>query len=165
MWRRREMVKILVVYYSRSGNTQKMAELIAEGARGEGVEVEVKDVESTRVDDLLSADAIIAGSPTYYGGMAAELKKLLDDSVKFHRKLAGKVGAAFASAANVGGGNETTILGILQAWLIHGMIVPGQAIGDHYGPVSINAPDKRVTRQCRTLGESVRDLACKVGGA
>jgi len=159
------MVKILVVYYSRSGNTQKMAELIAEGARGDGVEVEVKDVESTRVDDLLSADAIIAGSPTYYGGMAAELKKLLDDSVKFHGKLAGKVGAAFASAANVGGGNETTILGILQAWLIHGMIVQGQAIGDHYGPVSINAPDKRVTRQCRTLGESVRDLACKVGGA
>ena len=158
------MVRILVVYYSRSGNTQKMAELIAEGARGDGVEVEVKDVESTEADDLVAADAIIAGSPTYYGGMAAELKKLLDDSVKFHGKLAGKVGAAFTSSANIGGGNETTVLGILQAWLIHGMIVQGHATGDHYGPVSIDAPDKRVTRQCQKQGEAVRELTLKVRG-
>lgn len=158
------MQKILIVYYSLGGNTQKMAELIAEGARGDGVEVELKDVGSTDVDDLMSADAIVAGSPTYYGGMAAELKKLLDDSVKVHGKLAGKVGAAFASAANIGGGNETTILGILQAWLIHGMIVQGQAIGDHYGPVSINAPDARASRQCRNLGQSVRSLVLKMSG-
>jgi len=158
------MSKILVIYYSRTGNTQKMAELVAEGAAGEGVEVELKDVASTTVEDLVSADGIIAGSPTYYGGMAGEMKVLLDESVKCHGKLAGKVGAAFASAANIGGGNETTVLDILHAWLIHGMIVQGTAVGDHYGPVSINAPDTRVERQCRNLGESVRKLVAAKAG-
>jgi multimeric flavodoxin WrbA len=64
-----------------------------------------------------------SGSPTYYGTMAWELKKLLDESVKFHGKLRGKVGGAFTSSANVGGGNETTVLDILKALLIHGMVV------------------------------------------
>jgi len=75
----------------------------------------------------------VAGSPTDYGHMAAELKKFIDDSMKFHGKLSGKVGGAFASSANVGGGNETTVRSILDAWLIHGMIVEGTAHGDHYG--------------------------------
>lgn len=157
------MSKVLVIYYSRSGNAKRMAELIAEGAKGEGADVALQDVASTSTDDLLDADAIIAGSPTYYGGMAAELKKLLDDSVKHHGKLAGKVGAAFSSAANIGGGNETTALAILQAWLIHGMIVLGEHVGDHYGPVSINAPDSRVERQCRKLGQSVVGLLKRLG--
>ncbi|MFH0964702.1 MAG: flavodoxin family protein [Planctomycetota bacterium] len=159
------MAKILIVYYTRTGNTEQMAKHIAEGAKGKGVEVELKAVAQTSVADLLSADGIIAGSPTYYGGMAAELKKLIDDSVKHHGKLAGKVGAAFSSAANIGGGNETTILAILQAWLIHGMIVPGIAVGDHYGPVSIQSPDERVARQCRHLGETVRDLVVRLRGS
>lgn len=158
------MAKILIVYYTRTGNTEKMAQLIAEGAEGEGVEVEVRSVSSTTAEDFLKADGIIAGSPTYYGGMAGELKMLLDASVKYHKKLAGKVGAAFSSAANIGGGNETTILQILHAWLIHGMVIQGIAIGDHYGPVAINHPDERVARQCRSLGTSVRELVLRLGG-
>ena len=47
--------------------------------------------------------------------------------------------------------------------LIHGMVVQGNAVGDHYGPVSVNAPDKRVERQCRHLGESVRQLVTALG--
>ena len=69
------MAKLLVVYYSRSGNTKAMAELIADGAQSAGAEVSLKTVADTSVDDLLAADAIIMGSPTYYGTMAAELKK------------------------------------------------------------------------------------------
>ena len=84
--------------------------------------------------------------------MAAELKKLIDDSVSHHGSLDGKVGAAFSSSANVGGGNETTVLDILKAMLIHGMIVQGDPKGDHYGPVSINAPDKRSASMCTKLG-------------
>lgn len=139
-----------------------MAKLVEEGIRAEGLDVETKDVEKVRTEALLKTEGIIFGSPTYYGGMAASLKKLLDESVEFHGKLEGKVGAAFSSAANIGGGNETTILDILNAFLIHGMIVQGDARGDHYGPVAIGAPDQRANEQCRRLGEKVARLVKKV---
>ncbi|MFQ6098879.1 MAG: flavodoxin family protein [Armatimonadota bacterium] len=159
------MAKVLVVYYSRSGNTEKMANLVAEGARTEGVDGEIKKVVDTTPEDLLSADGIIVGSPTYYGLPAAEIKALFDESVKHHGRLSGKVGGAFSSAANIGGGNETTILAMLQMMLIHGMVVQGTAEGDHYGPVAINAPDDRSTPQCRALGKRVAELVAKLAMA
>jgi len=157
------MSKILVGYYSRTGNTKTMAEEIAAGAHEAGAQADVLAVESLTPDALLPYKAIVLGSPDYYGGMAAPLKKLLDDSVKVHGQLAGKIGGAFASSANIGGGNETTILSIIQALLVHGMIVPGVAAGDHYGPVAINAPDDRALRQCRKYGKLVAELAAKLG--
>jgi NAD(P)H dehydrogenase (quinone) len=153
------MAKVLIIYYSRTGNTEKMARLVAEGAGAAGAEVELKRVQDIQVDELLEYDALVVGSPTYYGTMAHELKALFDESVKFHGKLEGKVGAAFSSAANIGGGNETTILEILQVLLVHGMIIQGIPRGDHYGPVSIGAPDERAGKQCRRLGERVARLA------
>jgi NAD(P)H dehydrogenase (quinone) len=152
------MSKILVIYYSQTGNTKKMAEIILEAIKKEGVEVELKSVGDTKPDELLKFDGIIIGSPTYYGSMAGSIKKLLDESVKFHGKLDGKVGAAFSSSANIGGGNETTILNILNAMLIHGMIIQGDPSGDHYGAVSIGAPDARAKRQCERLGSRVAKL-------
>ena len=152
------MPKVLVLYYSRTGNTEKMARCVAEGAKIKGVDVELKKVQDTQAEELLDADAIIVGSPVYYGLMSAETKHLFDESVKFHGRLAGKVGGAFASSANIGGGNETTVMGILQMMLIHGMIVQGTAEGDHYGPVAIGAPDERVTPQCAALGRRVAEL-------
>ncbi|MDP8247990.1 MAG: flavodoxin domain-containing protein [Candidatus Tritonobacter lacicola] len=152
------MAKLLIAYYSRSGNTERMAELIEEGARIEGVEVARNSVGDVKADDLLDYDAVILGSPTYYGSMAAEVKKLLDESVRFHGKLEGKVGGAFTSSANIGGGNETTIMDILKALLIHGMIIRGDSSGDHYGPVSINAPDSRAEAQCRRYGKRIAEL-------
>ncbi len=156
------MVKLLLVYYSRSGNTKSMAELIAKGAQSARAEVEVRSVADTKVEHLLAADGIIMGSPTYYGSMAAEMKKLLDDSVARHGKLDGKVGGAFTSSANIGGGNETTILSILQAMLIHGMVIKGDPQGDHYGPVAIGAPDKRCTEQCKRYGQRIAELAARL---
>jgi len=156
------MPKLLIVYYSRSGNTKAMAELIADGSRSAGAEVELKTVADTNVDDLLAADAIIMGSPTYYGTMAAEMKKLLDDSVSRHGKLEDKVGGAFTSSANIGGGNETTVLDILKAMLIHGMVIQGDPQGDHYGPVAIGAPDKRSSDQCRRYGQRIAELAARL---
>ena len=152
------MAKILIIYYSRSGNTKKMASLVEAGVTAEGMDVALKDVSKTKAKELLDYDGIIIGSPTYYGSMAAEIKKLLDDSVTFHGQLEGKVGAAFSSSANIGGGNETTITDILKAMLIHGMIIQGNSKGDHYGPVSIGSPDKRVEQQCKTLGQRVAAL-------
>lgn len=158
------MEKVLIIYYSRTGNTKKMAELIGEGVKKEGGEALVKDVKDVLVDELLKYDAIVIGSPTYYGTMAAELKKLLDDSVKFHGRLEGKIGAAFASSGNLAGGNETTILDILNAFLIHGMIIQGDPQGDHYGPAAIGTPDARSTKECMRLGARLVKLAKRVSG-
>ena len=155
-------MKILIVYYSQTGNTKKMAGLVAEGVKSEGVDVELKNVEEVKARELLKADGIIIGSPTYYGSMAYQIKQLLDESVEFHGDLAGRVGAAFSSSANVGGGNETTILDIICAMLIHGMIVQGDSNGDHYGPVAIGAPDARASKQCKRLGQRVAKLVKKL---
>ena len=158
------MAKVLIVYYTRSGNTEKMARLVAEGAKAAGAEVVLKAVEKTEVEELLEADGIILGSPTYYGHSSGRMRTFLDETVRYHGELAGKVGGAFASSANIGGGNETTILDLLHAMLIHGMVVQGTADGDHYGPVAIGAPDDRATPQCRALGERVARLAHRLRG-
>lgn len=154
--------KVLVLYYSRTGNTRQMAEFVADGARGARGNVTLKSVENTVPDELLEYDAILLGSPVYYGSMAAKIKHLFDESVAFHGRLDGKVGAAFASSANIGGGNETTILDMLNAMLIHGMVIQGNSAGDHYGPVSIGAPDARVKKQCAELGRRTVQLAEKL---
>ena len=159
------MARVLIIYASRTGNTEKMSRIIAEGVTGEGAEAMVKDVDTATVDDLAAADGIIIGSPVYYGDMAAHVKKLIDDSVTSHGELEGKVGAAFAASWNVAGGNETTVLAILRAMLIHGMIIQGDPEGDHFGPVSIGAPDERVVAQCKRLGSRVAVLVNKLAGS
>jgi NAD(P)H dehydrogenase (quinone) len=156
------MAKALVVYYSRSGNTKKMAQIIAEAINKEGVETALKDVQEVAADELLKYEAIVVGSPTYYGTMSAQIKQLFDDSVKFHGKLDGRIGAAFASSANIAGGNETTILDILNAMLIHGMIIQGDPQGDHYGPVSIGEPAERAVRECSRFGMRLAKLVKKL---
>jgi NAD(P)H dehydrogenase (quinone) len=156
------MAKGLVVYYSKSGNTKKMAEIISNSMNDNGLPTDCKSVDKTKVDDLLAADAIVIGSPTYYGQMAAPIMQLFTDTVVKHGRLAEKIGAAFSSSANIGGGNETTILGILEAMLIHGMILQGDPQGDHYGPVSINSPDDRVIAQCKRLGQKIAELTKKL---
>lgn len=152
------MSKAIVVYYSLSGNTEKMAQAIRESLEKEGVKAVSRKAEDTVADELLEYDAIIMGSPTYYGSMAWQLKKIIDESVKFHGQLKGKVGGAFSSAANIGGGNETTIGDILNAMLIHGMVIQGEPKGDHYGPVAIGVPDKRALDCCVRLAKNVAAL-------
>ena len=156
------MAKGIVVYYSRSGNTKQMAEITAKAMNDAGLKTDCKSVDRVKVEDLLSYDAIVVGSPTYYGSMAAPIKELFDEAVANHGKLDGKVGAAFSSAANIGGGNETTIMGIIEAMLIAGMVVQGDPQGDHYGPVSIGKPDERVERQCQRRGQRIAELTKKL---
>jgi NAD(P)H dehydrogenase (quinone) len=158
------MVKILICYFSNSGNTKRMAELIAQGTQKEGVEVDLKSVDEMDPDNLLDYQGFIFGSPTYYGACAAPIKDLIDESVRHHGRLDGKVGGAFSSSANIAGGNETTILNILQMLMIHGMIVKGDSRGSHYGPVSIGMPDSRAEEECISYGISIAKLTKKIFG-
>jgi NAD(P)H dehydrogenase (quinone) len=158
------MVNILVCYFSKSGNTKSMAELIAQGAKSEGADVDLKDVEEVVADDLLEYDGIIFGSPTYYGTACAQIKELIDESVKHHGALEGKVGGAFSSSANLAGGNETTILHILQMLMVHGMVVKGDPRGSHFGPVSVDAPDMRASDECIRYGRRIANLTMKLWG-
>ena len=159
------MAKVLIVFHSRSGNTAKMAQAVMEGVEEvDGVTVDVKRVEDATPEDLTAADGIIMGSPVYYGTIAAELKKLIDDSVKFHGQLDGKVGGAFATAGVTGGGAETTVLDLLKTMLVHGMIVKGSHQGAHYGPVCVKAPDEKALDRCRKLGTDVAELTLRLFG-
>lgn len=156
------MAKAIVIYYSRTGNTKEMAEIIAKSMNEADLQTECKSVSDVKADELLDYDAIVIGSPTYYGHMAGPIKQLIDDSVAFHSKLDGKVAAAFSSSANIAGGNETTIIGIIEAMLIAGCIVQGDPKGDHYGPVSIGKPDGRVQQQCIRRGRRIAELTKKL---
>jgi NAD(P)H dehydrogenase (quinone) len=156
------MAKILIIYYSKTGNTKAMAEYVSQGVKKAGAEVIMKSVEGAKVEEMLKADGIILGSPTYYGHSSGVMRSFIDKSVKLHGKLEGKVGGAFASSANIGGGNETTVLDIIHAMLIHGMIVQGLSNGDHYGPVSIGEPGDRTKDNCIELGRTVAELANKL---
>jgi NAD(P)H dehydrogenase (quinone) len=156
------MAKGIVIYYSRSGNTKQMAEIIAKAMNDAELPTECKPVEKVSAGDLVEYDAIVVGSPTYYGHMAGPVKQLFDDAVSFHGQLDGKVGAAFTSSANIGGGNETTIMGIIEAMLIAGLLIQGDPQGDHYGPVSIGKPDDRVKRQCKRRGQRIAELTKKL---
>ena len=158
-----EKVKVLVIYDSRTGNTEKMAYAVAEGARQiENVEVVLKKVDDATVKDLEWTDAILAGSPTYYGQMPAKMKAFFDKSVEIHGKLEGKVGAAFTSSGGTATGAETTLLSIIEAMLIHGMIVQGKASGKHYGAAAVEKPNKRELEICRELGKRTAKLALKL---
>lgn len=157
------MAKALILYYTRSGNTEKMANIIAEGLRNNNItDVTIKKIQDTKPSEWLEYDAILIGTPVYYGMPAAEIKQAIDDSVKYHGKFKGKIGGAFASSANVGGGNETSILDILHALMIHGMIIQGDPIGDHYGPVSIGSPDERAKKNCLAFGKLIAELCKKI---
>jgi NAD(P)H dehydrogenase (quinone) len=158
------MPKILIIYQSKTGNTKAMAEAVEKGVRKEGVEVTMKKIEDAHVDDLLAPDGIIIGSPTYFAATTAEIKRLIDDSIKHFKKLEGKVGAAFTSSGDLGGGGETAILDIIRGFLVHGMIVPGFLSGGHYGPVSVGAPNDERKKVCTEFGAKVARLVRRLSG-
>ena len=156
--------KILVVYYSRGGNTRAMAEEVVRGVREAGGDAILKDVRKATPEDLVGADGIVLGSPTYFGAPAAEMKRFIDDSIKIRGKLEGKVGAAFSSSAHRAGGRETTVLSMLHSLLVHGMVVCGDPLstGGHYGAAADGSPDDRAKRECLGLGRRVAELAKKL---
>jgi len=158
------MTKVLVVYDSLTGNTEQMAKAVGEGVKNAGIEVEIKKVTRVELADLEAADAIILGSPTHFGAMSENMKRLITKSHAIRKKLVDKLGAAFTSSTSVAGGNETTLLSMLQAMLIHGMLVLSDPIEpgyEHYGVASIGKPQHEDLEACRRLGERVAKLAAK----
>ncbi|AJE03915.1 flavodoxin family protein [Geobacter pickeringii] len=152
------MKKVLVAYYSRSGNTDKMARMIADGLATKDVAVDLKKVDEVEIDALPSYDGFIVGSPNYFGTMAWPVKKFIDESVKHFKKLDGKAAAAFTSEGMIGGGGDTVVLDILKAFLIHGCVVQGLTAAGHYGPVAVGAPDERIAREVGVLVEKFAAL-------
>lgn len=93
--------RLLVIYYTGTGSTKRMAEEIGKGAERLGVKAEVKSVEKCRLSDLAEAGGIVIGSPTYFSNVAWQVKKLIDESITLYRRehqLRDKVGGCFTSA-------------------------------------------------------------------
>ena len=155
-------MKIILVYDSRTGNTEKMAHAVAEGIKETGVEPVVRKVDEANVDELLQAQGLILGSPVYYGLPTAKIKAFIDESIKLHGKLEGLVGGAFCSAGGTHTGSETTIMALLEALMVHGMIVQGTSSKNHYGAASVGAPDDNDVEVCHRMGERLAKLVKKL---
>jgi NAD(P)H dehydrogenase (quinone) len=141
------MTKVLVLYYSSYGHIEQMARAVAEGAASTGAQVAVRRVPElvpadvaaksgfktdqsapvATVEELVDYDAIVVGTPTRFGNMAAQMKNFLDQTgaLWFHGKLIGKVGSVFTSSATQHGGQESTILATHTVLLHHGMVIVG----------------------------------------
>jgi NAD(P)H dehydrogenase (quinone) len=142
------MTKVLVLYYSSYGHIERMAEAIAEGAREiAGVEVTIKRVPELVPEEaakgagmklgqaapvaepreLEDYDAIVFGTPTRFGNMAAQMRNFLDQTgpLWMKGKLIGKVGSVFVSTAGQHGGQETTLTSFHTTLFHHGMLVVG----------------------------------------
>ena len=193
------MPKILVLYYSSYGHVETLASAIAEGARTvDGVEVTLKRVPETMPDDVARKagvkldqsapvaspkelgdyDAIIFGTPTRFGNMAAPMRNFLDQTGGLWVKggLVGKVGSVFTSTGT-GGGNESTIISFVTTLMHHGMIYVGLPYacpeladisevkgGSPWGAATIAAadgsrqPSEKELAQARFQGRHVADI-------
>jgi len=145
-------MNLLIVYYSMYGHVYRMAEAVKEGAGSvNGATVRMCRVPETlseealekmgataskkaqanvpicKLDDLISADAIIFGTPTRFGNMCGQMRQFLDSTGGLWSKgaLVGKVGSVFTSSATQHGGQESTILSFHNTLLHHGMIIVG----------------------------------------
>ena len=200
------MAKVLVLYYSSYGHIETMAGAVAEGARSAGAEVHVKRVPElmareaaekahfkvdqaaplATVEELPDYDAIIIGTPTRFGNMAAQMKNFLDQTggLWFAGKLVGKVGSVFTSTATQHGGQESTILSTHTVLLHQGMVIVGlpysfqcQMIlsevtgGSPYGASTISAgdgsrqPSENELAGARFQGKHVAEIAAKLARA
>jgi NAD(P)H dehydrogenase (quinone) len=158
-------VQVLILYYSKGGNTRRLAEAIAEGVQqANGVEAVLRHTKDVSREDFVDSAGVIVGSPVYFGTMAAQLKYVLDDYVSVRRQMENKIGAAFATSGDPTGGKETTMMSIIQALLIYGMIIVGDPISatGHYGVGCVGVPDAGTMENGRKLGRRVAELAQKV---
>ena len=148
-------MKILIVYDSRLGSVQKMARLIARGVESVGTcnaIVRTVPTVSTNInsandqdelpefgdlfvndDDLKQCDALVLGSPTRFGNMSASMKFFLDgtSSLWMSGGLSGKPAAVFTSSSSMHGGQESTLLSMLNPLLHHGMLICGIPFTEH----------------------------------
>jgi NAD(P)H dehydrogenase (quinone) len=165
-------MKALIVYESKGPMSalDMLAAEIAEGIREAGVEAEMRAPDGVELGEVARAHALVLGSPSHYGSVSAKMKAFLDRTYELHGSLDGKVGAAFTTSRHVGGGNETTLLGLHMFFLIHGMVVQGDPKAAHFGPFVIQVSDQDEpvvddSGQARRLGQRVGALVKKLARA
>lgn len=141
------MKKILILYYSRTGNTERMANAVAQGAQiNDGITVELNF--HVEPEELSSFDAIIVGTPTYHHEMPLDFKNLFEQAAVQGINLKGKIGAAFGSYGWTGEAPKL-ILDIMKNKF--GMQVTEQPLLANY------APDEKTLSACKELGKRVAE--------
>ena len=124
------MIKVVIIYFSTYGHTKLQAEAVHRGASGvDGVDAQIMTSEEAieKIDELDSADAIIFGTPTYMGNIAAEMKKFLEASVKkwFAAAWKDKIAGGFTNSSSFSGDKLNTLQGLVVFAMQHGMIWVG----------------------------------------
>lgn len=168
------MPRILVLYHSNSGNTQRMAELVAEGAQQlVTAEVRLKDIAHANHTDLDWCDGIALGSPTNYGSVSWQMKQWWDQQpIENWGRRDGKIGCVFSSAGAWGGGQEWTCQTLMSILINYGFLVfgltdyTGVKFSAHYGAISAGPPiEDRSQEACRRLGRRLAEwTSCLIHG-
>jgi NAD(P)H dehydrogenase (quinone) len=160
------MSKVLVLYDSASGNTEKMAGLVAEGAGTiAGTHLRLRKGEEAAVDDVLWCDGLALGSPTNIGLLSWKMKRFWDESMAPHwMKVDGKIACAFSSSGGWGGGTELACQSLLTVLMNYGFLVFGvtdyasKLITAHYGAITAREPrDEGTQAACRLLGKRLAE--------
>jgi len=147
------LVEVLVLYYSRTGRTEALANSVAEGARTvEGVSVSVKRVDYATVNDFISCDAVAFGSPNYFSYMAGLMKDFFDKALSIREMVTGKPAVAFTS----GGSSSNSALLSLERMISSFRL---QKVAE--GVVSEGAPNEKDLAACKRLGETLARAAIK----
>jgi len=147
------LVEVLVLYYSRTGRTEALANSVAEGARTvEGVSVSVKRADYATVNDFISCDAVAFGSPNYFSYMAGLMKDFFDKALSIREMVTGKPAVAFTS----GGSSSNSALLSLERMISSFRL---QKVAE--GVVSEGAPNEKDLAACKKLGETLARAAIK----
>jgi NAD(P)H dehydrogenase (quinone) len=164
---------VLIVYDSHGPQIEALASGVAEGvARVQGARAVKKGINEASREDLISADAIVLGSPNW-SGITGFLKAWLDDQGDLWEEghLNGKVGAAFTTGRGRHSGLEFTLLSLIHWMLACGMVVAGlpwtedmRTSGSYYGVTAAGQVSPQDIEQARRLGERVARLALRLAG-
>jgi len=158
--------RILVLYDSKSGNTTKMAQLVADGAQAvPDTEVRLRSVDEATPDDVIWCEGLAVGSPTNMGVLSWKMKRFWDETMLEHwMKVDGKIACAFSSAGGWGGGMEMACQSILTVLLNFGFLVFGvtdyatKLTTLHYGAVTAREPRTDDAKAaCRLLGQRLAE--------
>ncbi|MGK9477580.1 flavodoxin family protein [Melioribacter sp. OK-6-Me] len=159
------MGKVLILYYSKDGSTEKMAKYVAEGAlQIPGTEIRIKNINTASREDIIWCNGVAVGSPTHLGILSSEMKKFWEDLLPDWQRIDGKIGCAFSSQGGWGGGAELTCMSILTVMMNFGFLVfgvtdySGHQFTAHYGAVQAGEPrlDKEI-EACRRLGRRLAE--------
>jgi NAD(P)H dehydrogenase (quinone) len=192
--------KILIVYYSQHGSVARMAEQISLGVESQDCEALLRclppvsaSTEQTdsavpeqgapyaSIDEFEQCDGLIAGSPGYFGNMAAPLKYFFDQTSRLWLSgaMIGKPAGVFTATSSLHGGQETVLTSMMLPLLHHGMLITGVPYSEPalnqtlsgatpYGPSHVSGSEGQAlsdheTAACRTLGKRIADLCVRLG--